>query len=453
MKKPSSIKTRITIWYTSLMLVLIAVVLAMVGTLSYRLATDNIEKDIKLQVTQISEKISKHQIDVFRTVDNNREFKNVSLYEAGGKYITGQYIYDIASIEFKEGPPRREIADNKEYVVYDVFKRGAPGGNMGFWIRGAESVNSTILIGKSAIMSILVLIPLILLLAVLGGYYITKKAFRPINGIIKTANEISEQNDISRRIRIESGAIEDEMYNLAYTLNNMLDEIENLVKKEKQFTSDASHELRTPISVILAQGEYLADIAENEKEKELAEDIVLKAKQVSKLVSSLLLLARIDQSRQRFNKEKVDLSVLVDIAIDGVCDMADKNDIRLESQVSEGLMVDADETLLLSVLTNLISNGIKYGKRGGYVFVSALKTGAGTEIIVKDDGVGIDEEHIDKIWDRFYRVDDVRNDEYSSYGLGLAMTKSIINLHDGDITVKSEPEQGSEFKIVLKNTV
>lgn len=453
MKKPSSIKTRITIWYTSLMLVLIAVVLAMVGTLSYRLATDNIEKDIKLQVTQISEKISKHQIDVFRTVDNNREFKNVSLYEAGGKYITGQYIYDIASIEFKEGPPRREIADNKEYIVYDVYKRGAPGGNMGFWIRGVESVNSTILIGRSAMMSILVLIPLILLLAVLGGYYITKKAFRPINGIIKTANEISDQNDISRRIKIEPGAIEDEMYNLSLTLNNMLDEIENLVKKEKQFTSDASHELRTPISVILAQGEYLADIAENEKEKELAEDIVLKAKQVSKLVSSLLLLARIDQSRQRFNKEKVDLSVLVDIAIDGVSDMADKNNIRLESQVSEGLMVDADETLLLSALTNLISNGIKYGKRGGYVFVSALKTEDGVEITVKDDGVGIDKEHIDKIWDRFYRVDDVRNDEYSSYGLGLAMTKSIINLHDGDITVKSEPEQGAEFKIVLKNVV
>lgn len=453
MKKPSSIKTRITIWYTSLMLVLIAVVLAMVGTLSYRLATDNIEKDIKLQVTQISEKISKHQIDVFRTVDNNREFKNVSLYEAGGKYITGQYIYDVASIEFKEGSPRREIADNKEYIVYDVYKRGTPGGNMGFWIRGVESVNSTILIGRSAMMSILVLIPLILLLAVLGGYYITKKAFRPINGIIKTANEISDQNDISRRIKIEPGAIEDEMYNLSLTLNNMLDEIENLVKKEKQFTSDASHELRTPISVILAQGEYLADIAENEKEKELAEDIVLKAKQVSKLVSSLLLLARIDQSRQRFNKEKVDLSVLVDIAIDGVCDMADKNDIRLESQVSEGLMVDADETLLLSALTNLISNGIKYGKRGGYVFVSALKTEDGAEITVKDDGVGIDKEHIDKIWDRFYRVDDVRNDEYSSYGLGLAMTKSIINLHDGDITVKSEPEQGTEFKIVLKNGV
>lgn len=450
MKKLTSIKTRITIWYTSLMLVLIAVVLALVGTLSYRLSIDNIEKDIKLQVTQVSEKITTRQHDVFQSVDRDKELKNVSIYESNGKYIVGQYIYDIANIEFREGPPRRETVDGKGYIVYDVLRRGDPNGYGGFWIRGAESVNSTMLLGRSAIIIILIIIPLILLLTALGGYYITKKAFLPVNNIIKTANDISSQNDITRRIEIPDGAKEDELHKLSVTLNKMLDKIEYLIKQEKQFTSDASHELRTPISVILAQGEYLLDIAQNDKEKELAENIVTKANQVSKLVSRLLLLARIDQNRQKFNKEKVDLGVLADIAVDSMKDLAEQKNILLLTNIPDNLIIDADESLLLSAITNLISNGIKYGNESGYVSVSASRLGNSVEIIVADNGVGISEEHLDKIWGRFYRVDDVRNDEYSSNGLGLSMVKSIIKLHGGEITVKSEVGKGTAFRIVLK---
>ena len=111
--------------------------------------------------------------------------------------------------------------------------------------------------------------------------------------------------------------------------------------------------------------------------------------------------------------------------------------------------MNADESLLLSAITNLISNGIKYGKESGYVSVSASRLGDRTEIVIADNGVGISKEHIDKIWTRFYRVDDVRNDEYGSNGLGLSMVKSIIELHGGSITVKSVPGCGTEFRITL----
>ena len=286
-------------------------------------------------------------------------------------------------------------------------------------------------------------------LTALGGYYITKKAFRPINNIVKTANDITAQNDISKRIEISPEETEDELHRLSVTLNKMLDKIENLINQEKQFTSDASHELRTPVSVILSQGEYLLDIAENEKEKELAQNVVDKAKQVSKLITRLLLLARIDQKRQKFNKEKVDLSVLVDIAVSSVQELAEQKEVMLLSDIPEGTIVDADEALLLSAITNLISNGIKYGNKSGYVSVSAAKNGDRTEIIVADNGVGISEEYIDKIWTRFYRVDDARNDEYGSSGLGLSMVKSIIELHGGEIFVRSTLGEGTEFRIVL----
>lgn len=431
------------------MLVLIIIVLSLVGTLSYRLSMDNMEKDIILQVTQVSDKISKRQEDVFYSVDNNKEFKNVSIYNSDGEYIVGQYIYDIANIEFHEGRPRRETVDGKDYIVYDIFKYSAPGEPGGFWIRGVESVNSIMFLWRSAFIIILIIIPLILILTALGGYYITQKAFLPINNIIKTANDISAQNDISRRIEIVPNAKQDELQHLSVTLNKMLDKIENLIVQEKQFTSDASHELRTPISVILAQGEYLLDIATNEKEKELAQNLVAKANQMSKLVSRLLILSRIDQNRQKFVKEKVDIGVLVDIAIDSMRELAAQKHISLSANVADGTVVDADESLLLSVITNLISNAVKYGNEFGYVEVSAAKADGTTVITVKDNGIGIAKEHIDKIWRRFYRVDDVRNDEYGSCGLGLAMVQSIIKLHGGDITVKSALGQGTEFIITL----
>ncbi len=449
MKKPTSIKTRITIWYTTLMFVLVLVVLSLVGGLSYQLSIDSVEKDVILQVTQVRESLSKRQPGVFEIVESKEEFKNVSIYGMDGKYLVGQYNYDVVNIAFEEGVPRKESIDGKDYIVYDARTPGPPGMRGGFWIRGVESLNSTMLLGRSAIIIMLVLIPLILLLTALGGYYITKRAFRPVNNIVKTANDISSQKDISKRIEIASDSKEDELHHLSVTLNKMLDKIENLIIQEKQFTSDASHELRTPISVILAQGEYLLDIAKDEKEKELAQTIVDKSKQVSKLVSRLLLLARIDQNRQKFNKEKVDLGIIVDVAINSMKELAAQKDILLFTNVPEGTIVDADESLLLSAITNLISNGIKYGNESGHVSVSASKNGDKTEIIVADNGVGISEEHIDKIWTRFYRVDDVRNDEYGSSGLGLSMVKSIIELHGGEITVKSEAGKGTEFRIEL----
>ena len=161
-----------------------------------------------------------------------------------------------------------------------------------------------------------------------------------------------------------------------------------------------------------------------------------------------MLLAKIDQNRQKFNKEKVDLGILIDIAVDGMKDLAAQKNVLLINNVSDNLIIEADESLLLSAVTNLISNGIKYGNESGYVSASRLDENS-TEIIVADNGIGIANEHLDKIWGRFYRVDDVRNDECGSNGLGLSMVKSIIKLHGGDIFVKSEVGKGTEFRIVL----
>lgn len=448
MKKIASIKTRITIWYTTLMLVMIAVVLSLIGGISYRLSIDNIEKDVVVQVSMINEKFSKRDRDVFYSVGSDEEFKNVTVYAQNGEYIAGKHNYDIDSISFKEGKPRRENVGGKEYIIYDS-RMPAPPGLPGFWVRGAESVNSSVVLGKSMFNVVLFLVPIILIFTAIGGYYITKKAFMPISDITKTANDIRIKGNVKKRININPNGKEDELYHLSVTLNAMLDNIENLITKEKQFTSDASHELRTPISVVLSQGEYLLEIAETEKERELAQNIVDKANQMSKLVSSLLLLSRIDQNRQKLTKNEVDLKVLVDVAIESMKALTDEKNINVNVNIEENLTVCADETLMLSVITNLISNAMKYGKESGSVWISGVREGSVVTLAVKDDGIGIPKENLEKIWDRFYRVDDVRNDEYGSSGLGLSMVKSIVELHCGTISVESEVGKGTEFKIVI----
>ena len=448
MKKTTSIKTRITIWYTTLMFVLIAVVLSLIGGISYRLSIDNIEKDVMVQVSGVNEKLSKRDRGVFFKIENNEEFKNVTVYTDRGEYVAGKYNYDIDRIPFKEGNPRRESVDGKEYIIYDL-RTSTPPGIPPFWIRGAESVNSSVILGQSMFYVVLILVPIILLLTALGGYYITKKAFMPISDITKTADDIRVKGDVKKRIPLNPEGKEDELFRLSVTLNAMLDNIENLITKEKQFTSDASHELRTPISVVLSQGEYLLEIAETEKERELAQNIVDKANQMSKLVSSLLLLSRIDQNRQKLIKKDVELKVLVDVAVETTKAFADEKRINVNVKVEENLTVCVDETLMLSVITNLINNAVKYGKESGNVNITAKKEGSAVNIIVKDDGIGIPKENLEKIWDRFYRVDDVRNDEYGSNGLGLSMVKSIVELHGGKISVESEIGKGTEFKIVI----
>lgn len=451
MKKFASIKTRITIWYTLLMLVLVSVVLVVVGTLSYQLATDNIERDIKSQVTQVADRVGfRRRGDLFHPLEKEHKFRNVSIYDVYGKYVVGQYSYDIQDIPFEHDRIRRVTVSDEEYIIYDIFRHDRFDNNKGFWVRGAESVSYTQILGKSAFSVLGFVIPFIILITALGGYLITKRAFLPVNEIIKTANEINTSTDIKKRIQINSDARQDEMYNLSVTLNRMLDKIENLIVQEKQFTSDASHELRTPVSVILAQGEYLMDIAENEKEKELATNIVAKAKQISKLISALLLLARIDSNRQKFNMEKTDLSVLADIAAEGLEQQAQEKNISISVDVPENTIIYADEALFLSAVSNLISNAVKYGKPGGWVKVFAGADEKRTKLVISDNGQGISPEHIEKIWGRFYRVDDVRNDEYGSSGLGLSMVKSIIELHGGQISVESRPGEGTTFTVVVE---
>ena len=227
----------------------------------------------------------------------------------------------------------------------------------------------------------------------------------------------------------------------------MLDELEEVFRREQQFTSDASHELRTPVSVILAQCDaMLSDESLTEEQRSQLALIRRKAAGMSEMISQLLFLSRADQGRQPIHRERLDLSELTEMIVEEQQMLADGagRGIRIVSRISPGVEADADETLYIRMVSNLLSNAVRYSHDGGKVEVILEERDGEVRGRVKDHGVGIAAEDLPRIWERFYRADSSRT-ETSHSGLGLSMVRWIAHAHGGDVSVASEAGKGSEF--------
>ena len=287
------------------------------------------------------------------------------------------------------------------------------------------------------------------ILAGVGGYFIILKAFVPVNKIRETAKEISESSDLSQRINIGPGG--DEIHILANTFDDMLNKLEYSFNKEKQFTSDASHELRTPISVIMSECEYGLECVNDMGEmKDTLNSIHTQANKMSKLVSELLMISRMDNNRLKTNFETTDLSELLTFICEEQIEIQTK-DIKLKYKIEQGILANVDTLLMTRLFINLISNAYQYSPENTTITVSLKTEGENVVFSVKDEGIGISEEHLSKIWDRFYQVDSSRTgDRNGSSGLGLSMVKWIADRHNGELTVNSEVGKGSEFIFKIK---
>jgi len=265
------------------------------------------------------------------------------------------------------------------------------------------------------------------------------------------AAEIAGSNDLSRRINPE-GKVKDEIYDLAKTFDGMLDTIQKNYEKEKQFTDDASHELRTPVAVIMAQCELAkSKDAKEEDLRDAISSIHRQSLKMNKLLSELLTLARADNNRAVLEMESFDLVELTEMIIDEEYSVSQSKNISISLDAEERVVVYADRTAIMRVLINFINNAIKYGKDGGFVKISIERNGEnGAKCRVSDNGIGISEGDLDKIWNRFYRADSSRTDDgYGSMGLGLPIAKSIIEAMGGSVSAQSVLGEGSVFEFTI----
>ena len=254
---------------------------------------------------------------------------------------------------------------------------------------------------------------------------------------------ISYGKDLTKRLPLPK--VRDELYELSHKFNQMFERLEESFEKEQQFTADVSHELRTPVTVIISQCEYLIeDPVLEEEEKEEIMIILRQARRMSKLINEMLMIARGEMS-ESYDMEEVDLILLTEVIVEELHEQAEKKKIQISVSSDRDVKMMGNHTLLLRMMMNLVQNAISYGKEHGHIDILWKEQGDMIIGEVKDDGIGIDQEDIPKIWDRFYRVDKSRSRENGGTGLGLSMVHFIVAVHGGQIHVESKNGEGTSF--------
>lgn len=448
MMKKISIKLRVTLWYTLFMIVIAALVLCIVQSLSRQILFHNITDRLIDSVNKNSRFLSAPLRDVGEIPDFRffNDGIHTAVYNAEGEIVNGFMPFEFADeIELCENELREESYGGKKYVTYVKKVDSAAGKEL--WVKGVVSVTDESKILENAAKINLILCLILIFAASLGGYFIIKHSFKPVEKISKTAKRISESSNLSERIGLGSG--NDEIYSLAKVFDEMLDKIEKTLENEKRFTSDASHELRTPVAVITAECEYIMDCAANlDDAKESVMSIKRQSDKMSALISELLTISRMDRNTQHINPEYTDISELVGVVCEEQREIHDEN-ISLVLNIKPGVFAMADHFLFASLFINLIGNAYSYGKDGGTIKVSLDETENEVVFSVEDDGIGIAKEDIPKIWERFYRADKSRGNENGNMGLGLSMVKWIVSRHNGSVSVKSKLGEGSLFTVVF----
>ena len=446
--KKLSIKARVTLWYSFLMAALTVAVMHIIFVIGGQQISESVRQQLQ---SAVSEAISDIEYEGPGWIDTSDvsyydDGVYVLVYDAEGYYIQGQLPSNVQAEQtpnFYDGNIQEFSSGQSSYLSLDAW-RSFPDGS-GVWVRGIVSqtyADSGLMI---VINIALIELPLFFVLIIIGGYIITKRAFMPVQQIRDTAEEIADSSDLSRRIALKGG--NDEIYQLGYTFDKMLDRIESSFEREKQFTSDASHELRTPIAVISAQAEYaLNNEVTCEEQKETLKTILSQSRKMSSLVSQLLTLSRADRGTVKLNFEKLDLSELLSLIVEEEQERADGRHIEIIQHIQPGIFVRADETLLMRCFINLIENAIVYGKENGHIWIYLALKGNKAAGYIRDDGIGIAANDLPKIWERFYQADPSRSaKEEGNSGLGLAMVKWIVNAHGGRIYAESEYGSGSTF--------
>jgi two-component system OmpR family sensor kinase len=285
---------------------------------------------------------------------------------------------------------------------------------------------------------------IILLFGLFGGWLISSRAIRPVENISATAVKIAA-GDLSQRINVAE--TESELGRLAVVLNSTFERLDSAFTQQKQFASDAAHELRTPVSVILTQTQAALGREREAKDyRQTIEACERAAQRMRKLIGALLELARLDAGQEPIKRLPLDLAKTVAECVELVRPLAEVRGIRISS-VDSPLEITGDAEKLSLVVTNLLTNAIEYNQDGGEVKVETCRDGDMAILTVSDTGRGISAEDMPRVFERFYRADKSRSS--SNAGLGLAITRAIVAAHGGTIDVASKQNAGAVFTVRL----
>lgn len=464
--KNLSIRLKITLWFS--------VVLGLVASLAFVIVffvsdavlqkgvQDNLAEAVEDNVDEIEYFGSLQELASANDVDLYMEYQGgyleidddfldrvngicTGLYQDDGMLLYGENPLGRAGLgkDFADSRIQTLTVAGEGYYMYDRRLTGK--GLEGLWLRGIVSRRQGAVQLNAIVRISLILMPVLVILAILVGYMIAGRALEPVKEIGDAAKAICGGKDLKKRITLAPGT--DELHQLADIFNGMLQRLDDAFEAEQQFISDASHELRTPMSVIGAQCEYILEKPRSAQEYEKALRVVQRqGGKMTRLINVLLDFTRLERKAEGFGKESVDMTELVA----SICaDMAllREKEISLTYEISPGIRMWGNRELLSRLLSNLIGNAYRYGRESGKIQVRLWQEEEEIRLRVEDDGIGMTRQQQDKIFRRFYQADASRSG--GGLGLGLAMVKEITDFHGGEIRVESEPGKGSAFFVAF----
>jgi heavy metal sensor kinase len=290
------------------------------------------------------------------------------------------------------------------------------------------------------------LLPVLLLCAAAGGYWLIKRALLPVDRLSRTAEQMSLQN---LTLRLPVAHTGDALERLSISLNNMLSRLLDSVQTSRRFLADASHELRTPLTVIKGELQELtheSPIDEGDL-RERVGSVLEEVARLEHLVSGLLVLSRLDAGERQGEWIDVDLAELGMNTAEQMRLIAEDRGIAIDLSGLGPAVVRGDPSRLKQIIVNLLDNAIRFTPRGGLVSIRTAADDSGSVLEVSDTGIGIPSDAIPYVFDRFYRVDAARSREDGGAGLGLSIVKSIGAIHGAEVDVASEINRGSTFRV------
>lgn len=427
---------KITLWYTIFIVILLTSIILGTFFVSDSVVESSGKKKLIEEVTKISN--GKENFTAFE------DGVTLSLYDKDGNLIAGSIPKNFDVRDFSLGVVTYYTdSNNNKYMYYDIKTTSARLAN-GKYVRGIVQISS----GQTSWylpFAIIAGSPIVILIITYGGYLIIRNSLKPVRKMIETAETISNSADLSKRITIEDG--KDEVHKLALVFNEMLESLERASMRERQFSSDVSHELRTPISVIMSESEYGTKYIDTVDEaKESFAVIERQSKRMTIMINQILEMARLE-NRLEIPKEYFDLSSCLEETLEDYKKLFETKDIQLITNIEDNITLFGNRALLIRLIDNLVSNALKHAN--SKIWISIAKRN-NIIIEVNDDGRGIADDEKAYIWDRFYKVDKSRSiSEDNSSGLGLAISKKIVELHGGKIVALDNKPQGAKFVINL----
>ena len=454
-----SIRLRLTLWYVLLLAVILAAFSAGIYTTLRQNLYEGLDDSVANRANVLLEVVRYEDgaptlAGVVPSNDPNEGESFVRVFDASGRVT-----FDNSVAAGGVAVDRRAV---ERALTREAHSRNASAGEESLRARTVPieqdgRVSGVLEVGQSrddvteTLRTLLVILgfayPVTLVVASFGGAFLAGRALSPIDRLTRLARRISAE-DLGKRLDLQLP--DDEVGRLARTFDEMIARLDGAFRRQRQFTADASHELRTPLTAMKGQVEVaLSRSRDAAAYRQVLQTVNEDVDRMIRLVGSLLTLARADAGQIALAMEPISLPDLIAGTVEQVRPLAEERGIALKTAPGPPEAVRADEDLMLQLLLNLLDNAIKYTQAGGEV-TSGWNTGEGhVDVWVRDTGAGIASEELPHVFDRFYRVDKARSRVEGGAGLGLAISRWIVEAHGGSISVQSAPGQGTTFTVRL----